>query len=154
MKTAILSLIVALGPLVGTVQDTNGKRIATLSVQRLISESAAGRAANQQLQALAQKMSTDVSAKQKELQGAPSAGGDNRQAELQRFVQQSQAEYANAQRQLQNEFREKLNPIVASVAASHGVDLVLNGDTAVVWAAPSLDLTSAVLARLGAAPPK
>jgi len=154
MKPLVLALLVTLGPMLGEAADTSPKRVGTMSLQRVISESAAGRAANQQLQALAQKMSSDVAAKEKELQAAPPKPGENRQAELQKLVQQSQAEFANAQRQAQTDLREKVGPIVASVAAAHGFEMVLNTDSAVVWAAPSLDVTNDVLTRLGATPPK
>jgi Skp family chaperone for outer membrane proteins len=128
--------------------------VATISLQRIVAESADGRAANEQLQALAKKMSGDLAAKQKEFQQTPPNTGENRQAELQRLAQQSQTEYANTQRELQTALRTKMNPLVASVAAAHGVDLVLNSDVAVVWAAPALDVTNDVLARLNGTPKK
>ena len=116
------------------------QKTIVVSIQRVITDSAEGRAASQRLQALLQKMTTDLAAKQKEL--AEPTG-----PEFQRLAQQSQVDYANAQRQAQADIRTKLVPIVAEIAAQHGVDVILNSDT-LVWAAPRLDVTAEVIAKL------
>lgn len=146
----------ALVPRLRAADKLPPSHVVTLSLQRIIAESAEGRAANQRLQALGQKMAADLAAKQKELQ-QPQAGAtaESRQKMFQQLVQQSQAEFANTQRQVQNELRTKINPILSQVAADRGADMVLNGDAAVAWAGPGLDITNDVLAKLNAAtPPK
>ena len=150
MKTALVLGVLALLPVLGELPKpspamTPAERAAlqktiVVSIQRVVTESAEGRAASQRLQALLQKMTADLAAKQKEL--AEPTG-----AEFQRLAQQSQVDYANAQRQAQADIRTKLGPIVAEIAAQHGVDVILNADT-LVWAAPRLDVTAEVIAKL------
>ena len=152
MKTTIAAVLLTLVPIVGEVDKAAPPRVVTLRLQRLATESTEGRAANQRLQSLAQKMAGDLAAKQKELQQQTTGTGAERQAEMQRVAQQSQADFANTQRQLQTELRAKLNPLVAEIAGQHGVELVLNSDTAVVWSAPSLDITGEVLSRMNGTP--
>lgn len=127
----------------GTVDKSIPAHSIVVSLQRISAESAEGRAANQHLQALAQKINAELTSKQKELSQPNSP-------EFQRLAQQSQAEFVNAQRQAQTELRAKLNPIVSEIAAQHGADIVLNGDT-LVWAAGRLDVTGEVIAKLDAA---
>ena len=112
-----------------------------LSIQRIANESAEGRVATQRLQALLQKMTQDLAAKQKEL--PPNS------PELQRLAQQSQQDYANAQRQAQTELKAKLAPIVNDIATQRGVDIVLNADST-VWNAPGLDVTNEVIMKMDA----
>lgn len=150
MKTGLVLGVLALLPVVGqlprpSTAATPAERAAlqktiVVSLQRIASESADGHAAAQRLQALLQKMTLDLAAKQKEL--AQPTG-----PEFQRLAQQSQLDYANAQRQAQAELRAKLAPIVADIAAQRGVDVVLNADT-VVWAATRLDVTNEVISKL------
>ena len=150
MKSCLVLGVLALLPAFGDLPQTSPARTAAeraalqktivVSLQRLASESADGRAAAQRLQALLQRMTLDLAAKQKEL--AQPTG-----PEFQRLAQQSQLDYANAQRQAQADLRAKVAPIVADIAAQRGVDVVLNADT-VVWAATRLDVTNEVLSKL------
>jgi Skp family chaperone for outer membrane proteins len=124
------------------VEPTTPIRAVVVSLQRVATESVEGRAANQRLQALAQKMAADLLAKQKE-QPQPT------QQDLQRLAQQSQADFQNTQRQAQVELRAKINSIVAEIAAQRGVDVVLNAE-GLVWSASRLDVTNEVLTKLDA----
>jgi len=54
------------------------------------------------------------------------------------------------QRQNQAGLRSKLNAVVAELAARRGIQLVLNAESAIIWAPPENDLTSDVLERLNA----
>jgi Skp family chaperone for outer membrane proteins len=143
MKTMIAALLLGAPAMVGTVADVAvPNHFATVSLQKLATESIEGRAANKQLQTLAQKMAAELAAKQKDMP----------QADFQKAAQQSQAEFANAQRQLQVEMRSKLSPILAEIAGQRGVDLVLNSDTAIAWVSPKFDITGEVLSRLNGTP--
>ena len=124
------------------VEPTSPVRTVVVSLQRVASESVEGRAANQRLQALGQKMAADLMAKQKEQpQLTPQ--------DIQRLAQQSQADFQTTQRQTQVEVRAKVNSIVAEIAAQRGVDVVLNAD-GLVWSASRLDITNDVIAKLDA----
>ena len=126
----------------GAVESAGQHHAVVVSLTRVAMESAEGRAANQRLQALAQKMSTDLAAKQKEL---PQPAGQD----FQRLVQQSQTDFATTQRQVQTEMRTKVNAIVAEIAAQRGVDMVFNADT-LVWSATQVDITGEVVSKLDA----
>lgn len=150
MKTSLVVGVLALVPVLGdlarpsqattAVEKPAVQKTIVVSLQRVATESTDGRAAAQRLQALLQKMTLELAAKQKEL--AQPTG-----PEFQRLAQQSQLDYANAQRQAQADLRAKLAPIVAGIAAQRGVDVVLNADT-IVWSAPRLDVTNEVLSKL------
>jgi Skp family chaperone for outer membrane proteins len=153
VKMIVGAVLLTLVPVVGDVDTVAPPHAVTLSLQRVASESLEGRAGNQRLQTLAQKLAADLAAKQKDLQAQTTVTGEEKQAQLQRMAQQSQADFLSAQRQAQADLRGRLNPIVAELAAQHGVDFVLNSDAAVVWSAPRLDITAEVLSRLNGAAP-
>ena len=127
---------------VSAVEPATASRTVVMSLQRVAAESIEGRAANQRLQTLAQKIQADLAAKQKE-QPPPTP------QELQRFAQQSQSEFQAIQRQAQAELRTRVNSIVAEIAAGRGVDVVLNAD-GIVWSASRLDVTNEVITKLDA----
>jgi len=151
VKSTLLAIALGIAPIAADVDPGLRSRTATISLQKIAAESAEGRAANQQLQALAKKMAGDLQEKQRELQQGQGTA-ESRQAEMQRLVQQSQVDFTNAQRQAQTELRGKLAPIVSEVATQRQVDVVLNADVAVVWSAPRMDITAEVLSRLNGAP--
>jgi Skp family chaperone for outer membrane proteins len=69
--------------------------------------------------------------------------------EGQRFQQDAQAEINELSQQLQNEFQQKLFPILDLVAKEKGIDLLLSAaDAGLVWAAPGLDLTMDAVKKL------
>jgi Skp family chaperone for outer membrane proteins len=69
--------------------------------------------------------------------------------EGQRFQQDAQAEINELSQQLQNEFQQKLFPILDLVAKEKGIDLLLSAaDAGMVWAAPGLDLTMDAVKKL------
>ena len=70
------------------------------------------------------------------------------QADIQRATQQAQTDLQEMQRQDQSGLRSKLHAVVAELAARRGLQVVLNAETAIIWAPPENDLTSDVLERL------
>jgi len=75
-----------------------------------------------------------------------------RRVEFERVVAQSQADIQNLQRQLSGDLMAKVLPILEQLVAGTDVQIVLQSDGPVIWAAPGLDLTAAVVERLNAAP--
>jgi Skp family chaperone for outer membrane proteins len=143
--------------------------IAYLSVQKILNESTPAKAAAKQLEDLRQSKTQEIAAKQKALESTrlqlANAGGvfsgstrtkltaqeKAQETELQKLTQDSQNELQTLQRQLQTDLRRELLTIVAALAGPKGVPIVLNSDTAIVWAAPgTIDLTAEVLERLNA----
>ncbi len=150
MKVTVAALSLALAPILvpqgQTAMPATEGRTLIVSATRLAAESAEGKAANQRLQQLAQRMAADISAREKDGKTTPE--------ELQKLRQQSQADFQNAQRQAQTEIRTKLNPVITEIAQERKADMVLNADTAVVWSATKFDITNEVIAKMNAQAPK
>ena len=70
---------------------------------------------------------------------------------MQRFTQDAQGEVQELQQALQQEFQEKLTPVISAVAAEMGLHFVFNGpDAGLVWADPALDISTDVIKKLDA----
>jgi Skp family chaperone for outer membrane proteins len=140
--------------------------IAYISLQRVLAEAADAKAAAKQLEETRRAKAQDVQAKQKALEATrlelANAGGlfsgrrraelqekEKRQAaELQQGMQQAQTDLQKLQTDLQNKLRSDMQAIVESLSKARGIRLVLNTDTAVVWASGGIDLTQEVLKSL------
>jgi Skp family chaperone for outer membrane proteins len=80
---------------------------------------------------------------------------ERQQVEAQRFQQDAQAEINELQQQLQNQFQERLMPILEAVAKEKGLQMLLSHqDAGIVWWDPGIDLSAEVVKRLDAAPAK
>jgi outer membrane protein len=149
-----------------------GVKYGFVNVQRIANESAEGKAATTQVQALNNKKVEELNAKNKQLQGAQQkleAGGNvmsaNAQAQLakeierlqvdiQRFTEDAQQEVAQLQQQLQEEFQRKLTPVLAQVASERQLHMLFSVvDSGLVWGDPALDLTPEIIKRFDAAGP-
>jgi Skp family chaperone for outer membrane proteins len=158
-----------LAPATGLAQprSTPASAIAYISVQRILTESTQAKAAAKQLEDLRQAKAQEIAAKQKALEETrlqlANAGGifaastrtklraqeSQQQSELLKLTQDSQNELQNLQRQLQADLRREFSGIVTEVAGARAIQIVLNGDNALIWAAPgTVDLTGQVLERL------
>jgi Skp family chaperone for outer membrane proteins len=159
------AMVVVLG---ATHVRSAGPSVVTVSLQRIATQSNAGKRAIQQLETLRQERGRELTVKQKELEDVvrqaakdtlPAVDRDRlsqdesrRRAELQQLTSQAQSDYQNTQSRLQTELRAQINPILADIAKRYGVDVMLNSDTAVAWAASGTDTTDEVLQRLNATP--
>lgn len=146
-----------------------GAKIAYVDIQRIAAESSAGRASSARVQALVKQKQAEGSAKAKQLQAdeqrlqqSGSVMSDDARTALQQKVQQEQIDVRrfqeDAQRQiqdlqqdLQQKFEQKLMPVIQQVVTEKGVQILLSrADAGIVWATPSLDLTSEVIQKLDA----
>jgi Skp family chaperone for outer membrane proteins len=152
LKATVAALSLALAPILvpqgptAPASGTEATHAVVVSANRIAAESAEGKAANQRLQQLAQRMAADISTREKDGKTTPE--------ELLKLRQQSQADFQNAQRQAQTEIRTKLNPVITEIAQERKADMVLNADTAVVWSATKFDITNDVIAKMNARAPK
>lgn len=143
--------------------------VVTVSMQRIAAESAWGKRATQELEALRKERAQGLAAKQKEVEevmrklAKPEAltpadrerlpREDARlRGEFQQMAQQAQVDFQTTQARLQGELRTHIAPMLADIAKNYSADAVLNGDLAVVWAAPGTDATAEVLRRLSSTP--
>lgn len=148
-----------------------GVKYAFVNVQRIANESAEGKVATGQVQALNNKKVEELNGRNKQLQTAQQkleAGGTvmsvNAQAQLQkeierlqidiqRFTEDAQQEVTQLQQQLQEDFQRKLTPIIQSVATEKQLHMMFSvTDSGLVWGDPALDLTAEVIRRFDAAP--
>ena len=146
-----------------------GAKIAFVVLQRIVNESAEGKAASGQIQALQQKKANELNDKNKQLQAiqqklekegtvmAANVQADlQKQAEkiqvdIQRFTQDAQQEIQDLQNNLQAQFQQKIDPILAQVGQEKGLHFIFNGpDSGLVWADTGLDISSDVIRRLDA----
>lgn len=152
-----------------------GAKVAYVNLQQIANLSVEGKALTAQVQALMQKKQNEAAAKQKaladsqtKLQQSGALMSDAARTALekdiermnvegQRFQQDAQAEINELSQSLQNQFQQKLFPILDLVAKDKGIDVLLSAaDAGMVWAAPGLDLTMDAVKKMdekgGAAP--
>jgi Skp family chaperone for outer membrane proteins len=137
--------------------------VAYVSGQRIFAESGEGKALRAKLQAQQQQRANDLRTRQQTLEGLRkqlAQATDNaarvqlqqqelqQRTDLERATTQAQTEMQNLTRQVQTEFQGRVRGVLAEIVKGQNVQMVLNGDAAVVWSAPGLDLTSAVIERL------
>lgn len=147
-----------------------GAKIAFVSFQRVIAESVEGKTSSAKVQALVTKKQGEGAEKQKQLaagQARLQQGGgvmsdaarsqlekdiERMTVEGQRFQQDAQAEVQELQNQLQNEFIQKVTPLLQQIATEKGLHALFNAQEAgLAWADPGLDVTTDVIRKLDAA---
>jgi outer membrane protein len=168
----VIIIAASLCPLAASAQGQVIARVGSLSPQRAFAESAVGKAGIARLQALEEKQSHEIAAKNKALQSqqealehnsavlsADARARQSREVErfridVQRFIEEAQAELVGAQREIESAFLAKLRPAVERVAKTKELQLIVNLDAdSVIWADPSIDITTEVVKQLAVAEP-
>lgn len=148
-----------------------GTKYAFVNIQRIAAESAAGKTLAGKVQALNQQKVNELNEKNKALQGSQQkleAGGsvlsptaiaqlqkdiERQQIDIQRFTEDAQQDVTNLQTQLQDEFQVRLSPVIQQVATERGLHMLFSVvDSGLVWADPSLDITTEVIQKFDANP--
>ena len=162
---AALSLVI---PVAADAQTpTIADRLAYFSAQRAFAASPDGKLAQAKLEALQAERAREITSRNAQLEklqvtlqqsAAVLTDAARRlreqeierfQVDLDRFIQDAQAEFAGVQRDVETAFLAKLRPALDGVARERGLLLVLNEDAGLIaWAEPSLDITAAVVARI------
>ena len=149
-----------------------GLKYAYINVQQVAAESAEGQAANDKVKALNDQKVKELNDRNRALQAAQQKaeqGGavlnaqalaqlqaeiERLQRDLQRFTEDAQQDVAALQQQLQEEFQRRLNPVIDRVAREKQVHMIFSaGDSGLVWADPTLNLTPEVIKAFDAASP-
>jgi Skp family chaperone for outer membrane proteins len=158
----------------GPVASNAGLRVGYFSAERAFAESADGKKAIARLTALRDEKARGVDARNKELAAREqilrgdaasltasaltqqTAAVEKFRLDIQRFIQDAQAEVMGVQRDLEGAFLVKLKPALDKVVTTKGLQLVLRVDTPlVVWFDPADDITADVGKQLAAeTPPK
>lgn len=142
-------------------------KLGCFSLQRAFNESSEGKAGLARVTALQEKKAKEIAEKNKALQTQEAAlqaslsvlADDARAAksrelerfrlDVQRFIQDAQAEVTGAQRELEVGFIAIVRPAVAQVAKDLGLHLIMSlDDPSIVWSDPGLDITSDVIKLL------
>jgi outer membrane protein len=146
-----------------------GSKFAFVDIQVIASNSAEGKAATAKLDELRKKKNTELQSKAtalKSMQDKLAAGGtvlsDSARSQLQKDIEKAQRDLEYAQgdaqtevqdltNQLQEEFQQKLNPILEQVRADKGLLMIFSSrDAGIVAADMGLDLSDEVIKRFDA----
>ena len=146
----------------------DGVKYAFINFQRVAAESAEGKASSAKIEALRTKRATELSDKNKQIEGLQAKqrsavlGEDARlqiqkdvdkiNKEIERLTQDAQGELQELQNDLQVEFQRKVAPVIEQIARDKGLQLLFSqADSGLVWADAGLDLTAEVIRRMDAA---
>lgn len=163
LASAIVASLVS-ATVVGQAQVTKTpSAVAFVSPTRILTESTYGRAEATRVQSIQQQKANDVRAKQQTLEATrqqliTSSDASERaqlqqreaqqRGELERATQQAQLELQQLQREVNTELQRRVRTALDDILKSQSYQLVLNGDAAMMWGAPELDLTAAVVGRM------
>ena len=144
-----------------------GAKVAYVNLQQIANLSAEGKALTAKVQALMQKKQTEAQTKSKALADAQNklqqSGAlmseqartalekdiERMNLEGQRFQQDAQSEINELSQQLQNEFQQKLFPILDSLVKEHELHLLLSAaDAGIVAGNAGIDLTMEAVRKL------
>ena len=159
-------------PAAPTAKFQDGLKYAYIRIDRIAAESSEGKNLNDRVKALNDQKVRELNEKNKALQSAQQkldTGGsvlndtaraqlqadiERQQRDIQRFTEDAQQDLQALQQQLQEEFTRKLNPVLEKVAKEKQVHMVFNAtESGLVWADPSMDLTSDIIRTLDASAP-
>jgi len=144
-----------------------GAKIAYVNLQLIANQSAEGKSLTAKVQALMTKKQQEAAAKQKQLadaqnklqtssalmseaaRGALEKDIERMNVEGQRFQQDAQAEINELSQSLQNEFQQKLFPILNDIVRDHDLHLLLSAaDAGIVAGNAGIDLTLEAVRKL------
>jgi Skp family chaperone for outer membrane proteins len=141
-------------------------RVAYVSSQRLSTDSAAGKAGAARVLKLQQERVAALRVQQQALEStrrllASATSADERaklsaqeaaqRVEVERNSAQAQQDLQNLQREISIDLRPKVVAALNELLKGTKIELVLNYESSVVWSAPGLDLTDAVVEKMNAA---
>ncbi len=147
-----------------------GAKIAYVNLNLVAQNSNEGKAASAKIQEFLKKKNAELADKQKALQGlqgklqqGASVMSDQARAQLEKDItrqsrelqigqEDAQTEQQQLTQQLQNEFQDKLLPIIDQIANEKGLHMVFSADGGPIWADRGLDLSAEVIKRLDASP--
>jgi Skp family chaperone for outer membrane proteins len=171
MKIASVTMAVPLLVSITVARSCGGFRaaqlpIASVSVQKILSQADDAKAATAQLEKLRESKTAEIDKERQALDSMrrriadPAVSADERQklvtdalqqeTKLQEATRQAQADIQELQGRLQGQMRDELARVVSALAGEKGFQYVFNQDGAMLVAPATTDLTKEVLARLNA----
>jgi outer membrane protein len=176
IRTAIGCAVLALGASAGSLSAqqaaTGPAKVAVIDVQRILTDSAAGRVALERLRELAKAEQANLAAldqtikeKQAKLTEGQLSLSAEKQGELQAEIQRLRIEFSRAQddaraKMAENQetvfgkIEEKVMPLIAQIGEEQGLTLIFNKfeDSGLLWATAGADITELVLQRFNELP--
>jgi Skp family chaperone for outer membrane proteins len=147
-----------------------GAKVAFVNINAIAAGSSEGKAATAKIQEFIKKKNAEIQEKQKslqtmqtKLQQGVSVMSDQARSQLEKDITKMSRELQSAQedaqqeqqqltQDLQNEFQQKLFPVVDAIAKEKGLHMVFSiADSGILWPDPGLDLTAEVIKRFDAA---
>lgn len=147
-----------------------GAKVAYVNINVIAGNSVEGKAATGKIQEYVKKKNAEIQDKQKAVQGLQaklqqglSVMSDQARAQLEKDITKQTRELQSAQedaqqeqqqltQDLQNEFQQKLFPIIDQIATERGLHMVFSiADSGIIWPNTGLDLTAEVVKRFDAA---
>lgn len=175
MKNSVLVAIVALA-VISAMATTRppapvpaASPVGYVTPSRIFAETTEGKAGVARVQALQQQRQGELRTKQQALEATRqkmAKAGDpivrlelqqqeqQQTSDLERSVLQSQNDVVALRRQVEADVQAKVKKALDELVKGRNVGVVLNADTSIVWASPSVDFTDAVIQRLNATPPE
>jgi Skp family chaperone for outer membrane proteins len=170
MKAVMIGLLLSAGPLVYAfnAQKPSFDRASTVgyvSSRRISTESIDGKASVARVQAVRRERAAAVQQRQEALAATQKqfaqAGANvsaelraqaaNQRGDLEKAMAQAQTDVQRIEREENAVLLGKVNSAVGELVKGTSVQLVVNSEQALVWGAPGIDLTSAVIERLNEA---
>jgi outer membrane protein len=167
LRPVVVSLFVLFPASAYAQSPLTDVRLAFFSAQRAFAQSVIGKTAQARLSALEAERAREIEVRNRTLeaqrQALTAASGlldtaarsqrakelEKFEVDLQRFIQDAQAEMMGAQRDVESAFLAKIRPALDQVAKERGLLLVINEDAGLVaWADPVLDITPEIVKRI------
>jgi outer membrane protein len=146
---------------------TDGLKVGYINIQTVASQSADGKKATMEINALQQRLQNQINEKQKALQetqqkldssssllnesarSSLQVDVERQQRDLQRMAEDAQQEVERLTQRLQQEFMVKLNPIIDRIAKEKKVEMIFNAaESGLVWALPGMEMTTDIIRAL------
>jgi Skp family chaperone for outer membrane proteins len=147
-----------------------GAKVAFVNINAIAGGSTEGKAATAKIQEFIKKKNAEIQGKAKALEGMQaklqqnlSVMSDQARSQLEKDItrvtrelqsarEDAQQDQTQLTQDLQNEFQQKLFPIVDAIAKEKGLHMVFSiADSGILWPDPGLDLTAEVIKRFDAA---
>jgi outer membrane protein len=147
-----------------------GAKVAFVNINAIAGGSTEGKAATAKIQEFIKKKNAEIQEKAKALEGMQaklqqnlSVMSDQARSQLEKDItrvtrelqsarEDAQQDQTQLTQDLQNEFQQKLFPIVDAIAKEKGLHMVFSiADSGILWPDPGLDLTAEVIKRFDAA---
>ncbi len=148
-----------------TQPPTRVPGVVYVSSNRVLNEAIPARTELGRIQTLQQQKNNEIRTKQQTVDGlrvqmAQASDADTRgrlakqeleaRADFERTQQQAQADLQRLQREAQAEVQRIVRDAIVEMTKGQDIRLVLNQDSSVVWAAPGMDITTALIDKLNA----